>query len=218
MQKKIIQPIDQVKPFLLQDMRPDDVRSHVLEMTRNFKNSWRNLAQALHIVWSQKLYRHWDYDTFDQYTAKEVCIRKNTAIKLIRSYMFLEREEPTYFEHLRDDEESRKIMPSLEAVGALQRAKKALAEEDYQKVRKDLLEVGRDPQEVKKDLTVLIMKRRNDLSPQDQRTHSRKVAINHFLSTLRQFKNQIDTLKILPGVVGDDIEALIKKIEKHTAS
>lgn len=201
----------------LADMDPVAIRNHVQKTTLDFKNSWRNLAQALYAVFNDKLYRNWGYDKFDQYTEKEVHIRKHTAMKLIRSYAFLESEE----ESLRITDESENKSPAdkssltLEAADILRKAKKSLDEDGYQKVKKDITQEGKESKEVKKDLTALIMKRRKDINPEEERTKHRKTAINRFVGLLKAFKNEIEVLKILPSTVAEEIERLLKTIGKH---
>jgi len=191
----------------------EQVRDQVLRVVRDFKDSWRNLARALQVVWSNKLYKHWGYETFDQYTAKEIKIRKHTAMKLIRSYQFLHQEEPGYIESESSEQED--SMPSLDVVNTLQRAKRQLPEEDYRRIKQDLLADKRDVREVKKDLTALIVQRRKDLDPEEERTKKGKVAINKFQETLRIFKRDAEALNLLPGKIVQDLDKLIAKIQEH---
>jgi len=196
------------------DMRDEVVRNRVIQATQDFKTSWRNLAAALYAVWKDKLYNKWGYDDFDQYTAKEVNIRRNTAMKLINSYAFLKKEEPVYAEE--DEGVSKKAAPSFEIVNTLQRARKSLDDTDYKKVRTDLLAEGRGLNEVKKDLTQLIRQRKIEADPESERTRSNRMYINKFVSGLSRFKADIETLSILPTSIADDISSLILKIEKYT--
>ncbi|MDD5595453.1 MAG: hypothetical protein PHY94_04300, partial [Candidatus Omnitrophica bacterium] len=71
-------------------------RYHVLENAKGFKSSWIELGRSLYTVLKDKLYKEWGYGSFDIYTVKEIGIRKQTAMKLLRSYYFLEKEEPAY--------------------------------------------------------------------------------------------------------------------------
>jgi len=201
----------------LAEKDPSAVRAHVQKATLDFKNSWRNLAQALHTVFVDKLYRNWGYDKFDHYTEKEVHIRKHTAMKLIRSYAFLESEEESLHLTYGGKNKSSEDRPSLtlEATDILRKAKKSLDEDDYQKVKKDIISEGKESKEVKKGLTALIMKRRKDINPEEERTKHRKIAINRFLGLLRAFKTEIEVLKILPGTVAEEIEQLLKNIQRH---
>ncbi|MFA7676763.1 MAG: hypothetical protein WCY34_01180 [Candidatus Omnitrophota bacterium] len=200
----------------LADMDSEAVRGKVLQSAQEFKDSWKNLAQALQLVWKDKLYKNWGYDTFDQYTAREVKVRKHTAMKLINSYSFLEKEAPRYL--LESDSASSKehqVVPSYEAVEALQKAKKNLDESDYENIKKEIFEDGKDTSQVKKDLTALILKRRKEIDPEKERIKESRIAINRFLGVLRAFRRDIDMLKLLPGHVSKDIDSLIVKIEKE---
>jgi hypothetical protein len=198
---------------------PEGAREDVLRATRDFKNSWRALAKALHVVWEHKLYTRWGYEKFDDYTAKEVFVRKHTAMKLIRSYMFLENEHLGYQgsysdkDTRPDDAGESKNSLSFETVDTLQKAKRALPESEYRKVKEDIFENNKDIGEVKKDLTAFILKRRKDIDPEHLRTHNGKVAVRRFLALLRSFKRDVETLDILPGEIAQDIGRLIIRIE-----
>lgn len=204
-------------PEVVSDVDPAQVREQVLQVARDFKNSWRNLARSLNVVWVNKLYKQWGYDTFDKYTEKEIRVRKHTVMKLIRSYQFLQQEEPRYLSNENAQDESGG-MPSLEAINTLQRAKKQLPEEDYKKVKNYLLEGQKDFREVKKDLTALIMKRRKDVDVEGNRTAKGKVIIRDFLKTLRAVKRDVEMLNLLPSYIAQDIGALILRIEDHVSN
>ena len=193
----------------------EEARNAVLDATRDFKSSWRNLAKALQVVWNEKHYIKWGYETFDQYTAKEVNIRKNTAMKLIRSYVFLKKEGDLYLQSESGADNKKEEPVSLDTISTLQKAKKNLDDNGYRKIKKELLDEGRDHQTVKKDLTALMSKQRKALDPEKERTRSANFAIHRFLAVLRSFKREIDTLQILPGAVAEEIDSLVKKIEQY---
>ena len=44
--------------------------------------------------WLDKHFRTWNYLSFDTYCFKELGIRQTTASKLLKSYSFIEKEEP----------------------------------------------------------------------------------------------------------------------------
>ena len=92
------------------------LRYRILQDAKNFKTSWVSLGRALYTVWKDKLYKEWDYSTFDIYTSREIGLRKQTALKLLRSYYFLEKEEPRYLsEHYAESAEAANI-PGYEAI------------------------------------------------------------------------------------------------------
>jgi len=217
MEKKVYQ-LDSVEPTINSSnkLKSDAARDNVLRATRNFKNSWRDLAQALQVVWKEKLYLNWGYENFDQYSAKEVHVRKHTAMKLINSHMFLEKEA-LFLPRESGEDDPRKITPTFEMANALRRAKKNLSDDDYEKVKKELMDEGKEVKEVKKGLSALIMKQRKSVNPEEERTQKNKAAIERFLTMLKDFKREIEILKFLPGVIAEDIDALVSKIEKHFA-
>ncbi|MFH1505066.1 MAG: hypothetical protein ABIH08_06760 [Candidatus Omnitrophota bacterium] len=217
MEKKVYQ-LDSAEPTvnLSNNLNPDTDRGTVLQAARDFKNSWRDLAQALQIVWKKKLYLNWGYEDFDRYTAEEVHVRKHTAMKLIRSHMFLEKEA-LGIEQGDDEANSPEISPTLEIANALQRAKKSLSNDDYEKVKKELLDEGKEVKEVKKGLKALIMKQRKEVDPEQERTQRNKVTIARFLALLKDFKSEIQILKFLPGDIAEDINTLASKIEKYSS-
>ena len=136
----------------LTNMNPAEVRDLVQKATLDFKNSWRNLAQALFTVFTDKLYRNWGYDKFDQYTEKEVHIRKHTAMKLIRSYAFLEKEEESLYIADETEDKSSTDRPSLtlEAADILRKAKRSLDDDGYKQVKKDIIHRGKNQEKLKR--------------------------------------------------------------------
>jgi hypothetical protein len=192
----------------------ESLRYQILTNVKNFKTSWIDLGQALYSVWKDKLYKDWGFLTFDAYTSKEIGVRKNTALKLLKTYYFLEKEEP----HLLNKEyvgtKDAAEVPSYEAVDVLRLAKKKqmLDEDDYKRFRNDVLVKGKDAREVKKDLTAL-MKQREELEPEEARRKKREATIKRLLTTLRSLKTEIEVTKVLPSDVLKQTKMLIDRIE-----
>ena len=195
-------------------MDTESLRFQILNNAKSFKTSWVDLGQALYTVWKDKLYKDWGFITFDAYTSKEIDIRKNTALKLLKTYYFLEKEEP----HLVDKDyiktKDAAQVPSYESVDMLRLAKKKqmLDEEDYRRFKKDILEKGRDGREVKKDLTALI-RQREELEPEEARRKKRETTIRRLLSTLRALRTEMEATKVLPSDVLKQTKMLIDRIE-----
>ena len=166
----------------------DALRCQVLKSAKDFKTSWIDLGQTLYTVWKDKLYKGWGYSSFDAYTSKEIGIRKQTALKLLRSYFFLEKEEPLY---LKKDCDGKSVasMPSYESIDALRLAsnKKEIDKSDYEQMKRNVLEKGKDVREVKKDLTALI-KQRQELLPEEAWQKKRLGLLRRFLSLLKSIR------------------------------
>ncbi len=191
----------------------NEVRSQVIQSARNFKESWKDLARSLHIVWEEKFYKEWGYDTFDRYTTKEIHIRKHTAMKLIHSYSFLQKEEIKPLKH-QDGAAEETTALSFEAVNLLRQAKKNLDNDTYKNIKKDILGEKNNLEDIKKDLTLLI-RQRKDIDPEAERKKQNSIIIKRFLSTLKALKRDIEFLKLLPMPITKNIDELIHKIENQ---
>jgi len=200
----------------MQGIDVNSLRYRILETAKNFKTSWIDLGQALYSVWKDKLYKEWGYIAFDTYTAREIGIRKPTAMKLIRSYYFLEKEEPSYLK--KDYVESANVasMPSYESIDVLRLAKnkKTLDNEDYDNLKKDIFEKGKDVRQLRRDLSAII-KQREELDSEEERQKRKFATVKRLLSTLKNLKKEIEVMKLLPSTIVKETENLIKDIESN---
>lgn len=193
---------------------PSSLRHLTLEKSKEFKTSWIELGQALYTVWKDKLYREWGYTKFETYTAKEIGIRKQTALKLLRSYFFLEKKEPYYLSKEYSQKANVASMPTYESVNALRLAnsKKQLDEVDYENIKRNVLEKGKDAQGVRKDLTALI-RQREELLPEEAWRRKRLVLLKRSLTLLKSLREEIKLTKIFSAQVIKDMDKLISKLE-----
>ena len=192
----------------------ESIRRSILESAKGFKTSWISFGQALYTVWKDKLYKEWGYDKFETYTAKEIGIRKQTAIKLLRSYCFLEKEDPLYLKKDYNDETDTALVPTYESVDVLRlaRNKRGLDKEDYAKIKRSVLEMGKDPSAAKKDLTAL-MRQREELEPEEVWQKKRVTLIRRFLTTLKSLVSQARASNMLSAKAIDDTQKIIDRIE-----
>lgn len=153
----------------MQGLSPSSLRYQVLESARDFKSSWIRLGQHLFSVYKDKLYRDWEYLTFEAYCAKEIGIRQNTAVKLLKSYSFLETEEPDFLEKKPIDDRKPREIPSVESVNALRLAKNntQISEEEYEELRQDVLDEVKEEDEVKKKIRYILKTNPKDKAPED---------------------------------------------------
>lgn len=192
----------------------DSIRYRVLQSAKNFKTSWIELGQALYSVWKDKSYKEWGYMTFDAYTQKEIGIKKPTAMKLLKSYYFLEKEEPVYLQKDKSEDVSCASVPSYESVNLLRlaKSKNTLDGSDYQRFKKDVLELGKDPGQVRRDLTTLV-REREEADPVEAREKKRHTVIRRMVGTLRALKRDAEVMKILPASLIKEVSSLISRIE-----
>jgi len=198
----------------MSSMDADSFRYHVLESAKNFKTSWVDLGQALYAVWKDKLYKEWGYATLDTFTIKEIGIRKQTAMKLLKSYYFLEKEEPQYLKEDFVQAQDTAMIPGYETIDVLRMAKnkKMLDGQDYASLKKEIFEKGKDAREVKRDLTSLI-RQRQELDPEEAYQKRRLATAKRFLSTLKSLKQELEISKLLPTPLIKEAASLISKLE-----
>lgn len=198
----------------LEETEGSAIRQRVLQNAKHFKTSWIDLGQSLYAVWKDKLYKGWGYSTFDTYTAKEIGIRKQTAVKLLKSYYFLEQKEPRYTQKEYTQEMQTASVPTYESIDILRKAsnQKSLDEESYQLIKKNVLEEGKDAQTVKKDLTSLI-KQREELLPEEAWQKKRTVFLRRLISTLKTVSEEIKMAKLFPVKIMKDVDKLISNLE-----
>ncbi|MCX5678247.1 MAG: hypothetical protein NTY76_03970 [Candidatus Omnitrophica bacterium] len=192
------------------------VRYRILQSAKNFKTSWMDLGQSLYAAWKDKLYKEWGYMTFEAYTGKEIGIKKATAMKLLKSYYFLEKEEPIYLQKENSDPVNASSVPSYESVNLLRLAKdkKKLDGVDYAALKKDVFAHGKDASEVRRSLTSII-KQREEMDPDEARIQKRLSTLKRSLATLKALKRDLEISKMLPAAVIKDISSIIVKIESE---
>lgn len=201
----------------LQTIDPASLRHEVLEACCRFKNSWIELGQALFGVQRDKHFRDWGFNTFEDYCAKELGIRHSTATKLIRSYAFLEREEPDYIRKAREPEETDRRYPDLESVNLLRLAKLAnrIDEEDYTKLRHNVLEEAREARDVRGMLKTMDRVARDRKDAPEIRQDNRNAFLMKVVRVLRDARQEASARHFLPLPVLRDMDALASALEEE---
>ena len=192
------------------------LRHRVLESARDFKTSWIDLGRLLYQVWKEKLYRQWGYTMFESYTAREIGIRKETALKLLKSYGYLEKEAPGFLAGDYWGGAGASTVPTVDAIDVLRRARerKGMDERDYTDLKHKVLEKGLDAGEARKDLTRIIREREED-EPEEARKKKRLAVVRRFIGTLKSLRREADLLHLLPGPLIKETDRLIHRLEKE---
>jgi len=141
--------VDAVLANKAQTLRPGSFRHTVLLAARRFKSTWVDLGRLLVKVRDEASYEQWGYPTFENYCAKELHIRKQTALKLTRSFSFLRKHEP---KHLGGDLVDH--APAFEVVEVLADAEDRgqLTAADYRAVRDSIWDPERPSSELRREL------------------------------------------------------------------
>jgi len=200
----------------MENLDTGSLRYHILDTAKNFKTSWVELGRALYTVWRDKLYKEWGYNQFDTYTAREIGIKKQTAMKLLRSYYFLEKEEPAYLTRDYASSTEAAAVPGYESIDVLRRAKnkKEIDNKDYMNLKREVFEKGKDAREVKRDLTALI-RERQELEPEEAWEKKKAASLRRLLGTLKSIKSEIESSKLLSAQIIRETSSLIEKIEEE---
>lgn len=193
-----------------------ELRERAATAAKSFKTAWVELAQTLYAVWRDKLYEYWGYEKFEHYVEREVGIKKSMALKLIKTYSFIEDQEPQVLKEEYLEQREPSAMPDIDALHLLRlaRGKKELTRQDYQEIRKQVLEKATPAGTVRKDLTALIKERKN-IDPDKEREQRHEAAVRRFLNAIRSFRKDAEALKLVRVDVVKKAEELFKELESE---
>ena len=147
--------------------------------------------------------------------AAELGIKKPLAMKLVKTYFFVEQEEPTYLKKEFSEAREAVVVPGYESLDVLRLARrnKDVHREDYVKLRKQVFEKGRDHSLVRKDLTAII-KERKQVDPDEERENRQNASIRRFVNALKSFQKDMETLKLVESDIVEEAETLLAKLEE----
>ncbi len=194
-----------------------ELRSQTLSAAKQFKTSWIELGQYLFSIHKEKLYKTWGYLSFETYCTKELSFKITTAAKLIKSYEFLEREEPRLADTSRVKEIPSALLPHYESVNLLRLAKnnEKLTPADLGFLRKSVLEKGHDPQEVRAQMKQIMQEKEADREPDVVREQRKSALIKRLASALESVRRESVQDKLLPAFLIRQIEDLKEKLENQ---
>ncbi len=175
-------------------LEQDELRGKAAEVARRHKASWIELGQYLYSIQKNKMFKYWGYLEFDGYCAKELGIKPLTALKMVRSYQFLEREEPKVIELNSTGSENLRKIPSFEAVNILRLARrnKQFTEKDLEDIREEVLESGKEPKEVRARVKCLLTDRKESIDPSGVQKSRRNIALKRLISALAYAKRELE--------------------------
>jgi hypothetical protein len=192
----------------------DDLRERAVECAKDFKTSWVKLGQTLYSIWQDKMYKQWGYEKFEHYTERDLGLKNELSVKLLKTYLFLEQDEPSYLQEDFADEREASCVPHLDAVNVLRLAKgkKELLRDDYLKLKKAAFDKGQSATALRKDLTAMIRERK-PVDAEEEREKRNTAAIKKIIHALASFEKDMEVLKLLPGNIIEETKELIKKLE-----
>jgi len=194
----------------------DHIRESLVDHAKVFKTSWVKLGQAIYPVWKDKLFYAWGFEKFEYYTQRELGIKKSTALKLLKTYFFLEQEEPVYLNENFTESRSAEKVPECDALNVLRMAKRRpeLTKDDYQKLRKAIFDKGYNATSVRQDLTS-IMKERKPVDPDEEREKRNTAALKKLANAIKSFQKDMDALQMAPAELIEGAAALMQRIQEQ---
>ena len=194
----------------------ESLRYQTLQSARRFKTSWIELGQYLQTVWKDKHFKSWGYTSFEIYCNKEIAIKQSTALKLLRSYYFLEREEPSFLKTKLADSDNVVKLPSCDSVDILRLAKekKGLNEKDYKTLRYRVIDEAEEPKEVRSELRS-ILESYPEAGSEDDKRKKQQVTIKRFLGTLKNLRKEMEHTGVISKKLAMEIDQLIVKVESE---
>jgi len=192
----------------------DLLRQKTLETARRHKASWIELGQMLFAVHKDKHFKTWGFLSFETYCVKELGMKAGTVSKLIKSYAFLEKEEPRVVDsrNLEDGEPSK--LPNLDSVHMLRLVKEnqKLPPQDYAEVRESVITKAKDPQEVREQVKRLLEE--NDPSdPEEARKQRRNAAIKRILTVFNMARRELEKDGMIPKYLIQQMNDLASKLQ-----
>ena len=200
----------------MESLSKDSVRYRVLDTCRKFKTTWIELGQALFSVQKDKLYKGWGFLTFENYCTKELGLRSATAAKLLKSYFFLESEEPGFIKAAKDETLTGNKYPDLESVNLLRLAKSRsqIDQNTYGRIRKRVFDDAKDANEIRREIRFLLGEDTSKSSPQI-RSERRARFLKSLSKTLEEAGREGMSTHFLPMPLLREMERLREKIQRE---
>ena len=152
---------------------------------------------------------------FDSYCTKELKLRKQTVGKLLRSYKFLKKEEPSFLSTALTGEEPEEI-PNYENVNILRRARsrEEIDDEEYRKMRSAVLNSEVEPRELGRQYrSMLDAARQAEKDPEEAWAERRRQTLKRTLGSLKRLKNNLSASGFMPEKGLETLDRLIRQVE-----
>lgn len=187
---------------LMQQLPHDSERYMVLASAKQFKSSWVELGECLARVSNNNQYSDWGYTSFEDYCAKEIRIRRQTAEKLLLAFRFLERKEPGLLERKQG-----RPLPDYRSVDLLRQAdeQEHFSMAEYGELRQAVIEEERSHPAVAKQF----------LNMSHNHQPERKVAhqYRNALMAAKRLSTSLQDVEAVPHDLAQAVEQLIGFLE-----
>ncbi|WP_169826248.1 MULTISPECIES: hypothetical protein [Corallococcus] len=189
---------------------PGTFRHTVLLAAKRFKSTWAELGKLLVQVRDEAKYEEWGHASFEAYCLKELHIKKQTALKLTRSFSFLAKHEAP--EELQQHEFPEKA-PAFEVVEVLADAEERgqLSPTEYKSLRDSIWSPEKSPTELKKEFAERFP--RPPPEPPPESLQVRKLA-----QLARKLASELAGSRRVPNAVAERAASLADDVEELASS
>ena len=177
----------------------------LLERARRFKRTWIELAEVLVRAREGEGWARWGFRSFDDYCARELHLKRETADKLTGSYAFLRRAAPEVLE--RSGREA--PIPSYQAVDFWRRA-----EEESEAPRETVDEIRRQVLDEGTELPKLSRIYRQVVFPVDaeDQAEKRRQTLKQTIARLVELLAQVREDKLVPVHLCAEVEEPLQRL------
>lgn len=186
------------------DVPMDGLRHTVLLAARRFKSTWVELGKLLVKVRDEALFEAWGYPSFEAYCLAELRIRKQTALKLTRSFSFLDRHEPQAMQEPQASESA----PPFEVVEVLAQAEERgqLSAQEYKSIRDSIWSDAKPTSELRRELT--------ERFPAPEPRADPSAELKRLWTMAKRLHAELSANKKVPTSVAERAEALAGDLEE----
>lgn len=185
---------------------PGTFRHTILVAAKRFKSTWAELGKLLVQVKDENLWESWGYASFEAYCLKELHIKKQTALKLTRSFSFLAKHEDP--EEVSQPDFPQKA-PAFEVIEVLADAEERgqLSPTEYRSLRDSIWDPEKTPTELKKEFTERFPKPPPEPPPESFQV--RKLA-----QMARKLAAEVSGCRRVPAAIAERAGALAEDLEE----
>ena len=192
---------------LMSQLPADSERYQVLATAKQFKSSWVELGERLAKISNNNSFSEWGFTTFEDYCAKEIRIRRQTAEKLLLAYRFLERKEPGLLE-----KKSGRPLPDYRSVDLLRKAdeEEQFSMAEYNELRQSIIEAERSHPSVSKQFRDMT----HSHQPERKTAHQYRNAV----LAAKRLSTSLQEIPDVPHDLSQAVEQLIGFLEDASES
>jgi hypothetical protein len=193
----------------------DELRQTTLQAARGHKASWIQLGQCLFSIWKDKHFKSWGFLSFETYCQKELGIKDTTASKLLRSYAFIEKEEPRVAQRDFAEDEKPQRIPDCESVNILRLAKQNtnVPVEEFAELRKAVMNSEKDPKTLRAQVRKIVSETAPHDPSENDEERKRVQTLKRALASLRTLKTELQQQHSIPDYLIRQMDDLCSKLE-----